>query len=159
MPTFLIYKRKTISIRYMRGIEYRNLVTKGVFDKKLNKIFNLPLDDLVDTYSTGMKKKLAFWAVFELKRKVILLDEPFNGVNLESVECFYHLILEMRQQGKIIVVPSHIIEPLTRICDRIGYLSDGKVEQIYQKEDFPSLQIDLQKIIQTKFQSTFPLDE
>lgn len=144
---------------YMRGIEYLNLVTKGKFNRKLNKIFELPLDHLVDTYSTGMKKKLAFWAVFELKKEVVLLDEPFNGVDLESVECLYYLILEMRQQGRIIIISSHIIETLTRICDQISYLSEGKIKKTYKKKDYPKLQVDLQKIIQAKIQATFLLDE
>ena len=83
---------------YIKGVEYLNLVTKGAFNIALNKIFELPLNDLVDTYSTGMKKKLAFWTVFESEQEVIILDEPFNGIDIESVECFYNLIREMRNQ-------------------------------------------------------------
>ncbi len=140
---------------YIKGIEYLNLVTKGKFNSKLNKIFELPLNDLVDNYSTGMRKKLAFWGIFELDNDVIILDEPFNGVDIESVECFYNLILEMRSQGKIIIISSHVIETLTRICDRIGYLHNGIINKIYKKDNYPQLQNDIQKIIQNKFKRAF----
>ena len=140
---------------YMKGIEYLKLVTKNSFNPKLNNVFKLPLNDLVDNYSTGMKKKLAFWGVFELNSDVVILDEPFNGVDIESVECFYNLILEMRNQGKVIIISSHVIETLTRICDKIGYLNNGKIEKVYMKENYQELQIDIQKIIQTKVQKAF----
>ncbi|NOU61057.1 ATP-binding cassette domain-containing protein [Marinifilum caeruleilacunae] len=140
---------------YMKGIEYIRLVTKGTFDIKLNQIFELPLDELIDNYSTGMKKKLAFWAVFELNKDIVILDEPFNGIDIESVECFYSLIIEMRKQGKIVIISSHIIETLTRICDEIGYLSKGKIDQIYSKENYSKLQTEVRKMIQAKVQNAF----
>lgn len=144
---------------YMKGIEYLNLVTKGSYNIKLNNVFELPLNDLVDNYSTGMKKKLAFWGIFELNNDVIILDEPFNGVDIESVECFYTLILELRNRGKVIIISSHVIETLTRICDKIGYLNNGKIEKTYTKENYSKLQIDIQQIIQDKLDRAFLSDE
>lgn len=143
---------------YMKGTEYLTLVTKGGFDLRMNKVFELPLNELVDNYSTGMKKKLAFWGVFELDNDVVILDEPFNGVDIESVECFYNLILEMRNQKKIIIISSHVIETLTRICDRIGYLNDGKIDKIYTKQNYNELQIDIQNFVKNKIQRAFSLD-
>ena len=143
---------------YIKGVEYLNLVTKGAFNVALNKIFELPLNDLVDTYSTGMKKKLAFWAVFESEKGVIILDEPFNGIDIESVECFYNLILEMRSQGKIIIIAAHVIETLTRVCDRIGYLNGGAIEKIYQKENYSCLQNYIQQLVQEKVKNVLLQD-
>ena len=143
---------------YIKGVEYLNLVTKGAFSVALNKIFELPLNDLVDTYSTGMKKKLAFWAVFESEQEVIILDEPFNGIDIESVECFYNLILEMRNQGKIIIIAAHVIETLTRVCDRIGYLNGGAIEKIYQKEKYSCLQNYIQQLVQEKVKNVLLQD-
>ena len=140
---------------YMKGIEYLQLVTKGAYNPKLNQIFELPLDRLIDTYSTGMKKKLAFWAVFELERAVVILDEPFNGIDIEGVECLYNLILEMRRRGQVVLISSHVIETLTRICDRIAYLNGGKIEKTYPQALFPDLQMEIQQIIQTKVQGAF----
>ena len=143
---------------YIKGLEYLNLVTKGAFNVALNKIFELPLNDLVDTYSTGMKKKLAFWAVFESEKEVVILDEPFNGIDIESVECFYNLILELRNQGKIIIIAAHVIEMLTRVCDRIGYLNGGAIEKIYQKENYSCLQNHIQQLIQEKVKNVLLQD-
>ena len=143
---------------YIKGVEYLNLVTKGAFNVALNKIFELPLNDLVDTYSTGMKKKLAFWAVFESEKEVVILDEPFNGIDIESVECFYNLIREMRNQRKIIIIAAHVIETLTRVCDRIGYLSGGAIEKIYQKENYSCLQNYIQQLVEEKVKNVLLQD-
>lgn len=143
---------------YIKGLEYLNLVTKGAFNVALNKIFELPLNDLVDTYSTGMKKKLAFWAVFESEQELVILDEPFNGIDIESVECFYNLIREMRNQGKIIIIAAHVIETLTRVCDRIGYLNGGAIEKIYQKENYSCLQNYIQQLVEEKVKNVLLQD-
>lgn len=140
---------------YMRGSEYLDLISNGTYRPELNQIFELPLEDLVDTYSTGMKKKLAFWGVFESENQLTILDEPFNGVDIESVECFYTLIQKMKEAGKTILISSHIIESLTRTCDRIAYLKNGSIQRIYQREEFAVLQDDIQVFIHDKVNKAF----
>lgn len=140
---------------YMRGREYLDLVTNGTFRENLNQIFELPLHELVDTYSTGMKKKLAFWAIFEKKHPLVILDEPFNGVDIESVECFYTLIEKMKEEGKTILISSHMIESLTRTCDKIAYLSKGAIQRIYEQHEFDVLQADIQLLIRNKVNQAF----
>ena len=75
---------------YMNGNEYLAIVIidKNKLDqaKRMSKSMNLNPDQIVDTYSTGMKKKLAFIANYIQKRPVSIYDEPFNGVDLESNE-------------------------------------------------------------------------
>lgn len=140
---------------YMRGAEYLDLMTNSQYQLQLNEIFELPLEQLIDNYSTGMKKRLAFWGIFELDHDLVILDEPFNGVDLESVECFYTLIEKMRQQGKTILISSHMLESLTNTCDRIAYLKAGQIQKIYEQKDFPSLQIDIRKRIKEKVSKAF----
>ena len=131
----------------MKGLEYLNIVTQGNYNLSLNQIFRLPLECLIDTYSTGMKKKLAFWGVFELNKDVVILDEPFNGIDIESVEYFYKLIFEMRNQGKIVIISSHIIETLTRVCDRIGFLNEGRTSKVYDREHYYQLQKAIKELV------------
>ena len=70
------------------GKEYLQLfcnarnVTITDFEEK--NIFDLPLNQYADTYSTGMKKKLALTAILLQKNEVFILDEPFNGVDIQS---------------------------------------------------------------------------
>lgn len=140
---------------YMRGEEYLNILTDKNFNRNLNEIFDLPLNELIDGYSTGMKKRLAFWGIIELDKDLVILDEPFNGVDIESVECFYILIEKMKNEGKTIIISSHIIESLTRTCDKVGYLKEGNIQRIYHKEEFKELQKDIQNLIVKKVEGVF----
>lgn len=116
-----------------------------------NSIFQLPLDQFADTYSTGMKKKLALMGVIALNRPLMLLDEPFNGLDLESVERLYPILQRLQQNGKTILISSHILETLTRSCKEIYYLFEGAIAATYRKEDFDDLSRTLQE---TFYQNT-----
>lgn len=128
---------------YMLGIEYLNLIGKSNpnFDPfHWNKIFDLPLYQLIENYSTGMKKKLVFMGILALDRPVIILDEPFNGVDIESNEKINQILDYLRGKGKIILLSSHIIYSLTDSCDKVSYLKNGQIAHTYLKEDFTALQ-------------------
>ena len=136
---------------YMKGQEYLDLLS-GVdnqFDiERWNKIFDLPLDDLIDTYSTGMKKKLAFLGVMALDRPVLILDEPFNGVDVESNEKIFQILERVKEQGKVILLSSHILSSLTNICDKISFLKEGVIVKTYEREEFPILESGLREMVQ-----------
>ena len=123
--------------------------TDNQFDiEKWNKIFDLPLDDLIDTYSTGMKKKLAFLGVMALDRPILILDEPFNGVDVESNEKIFQILERVKEQGKIILLSSHILSSLTNICDKISFLKEGAIFKTYRREEFPELESGLREMVQ-----------
>lgn len=124
---------------YITGREYLQLCasdTSGFSIPDWNRIFRLPLDTLVDTYSTGMKKQLAFMGILAQGRPVLILDEPFNGLDLESSEKMSIIIQELRKKGKTILIASHILETLTRNCDRISHLSEGRIRTTYEAHEF-----------------------
>lgn len=136
---------------FITGREYLQLLSPDLdINEQLNTIFALPLDNIIDSYSTGMKKRLAFWGLMLQNKTVIILDEPFNGVDIESVECFYLLIQKMKKAGKIILISSHIIESLTRICDKVAYLKDGQIQKEYTRHEFQELEQDIRNIIKEK---------
>jgi ABC-2 type transport system ATP-binding protein len=128
---------------YITGHEYLALFAaqnpKADFDV-LNRIFKLPLNRLVDEYSAGMRKKLAFMGLMALNRSVFVLDEPFNSVDLEGILAFQQAIRLLAAQGKYILITSHIFESLTEICDRIHYLHDGRINRSYDRASFFQLQ-------------------
>lgn len=67
------------------GNEYLSLFKNNNFDiKKWNELFLLPLDQIIDEYSTGMKKKLAILSVIKQDKPIFILDEPFNGLDIET---------------------------------------------------------------------------
>jgi ABC-2 type transport system ATP-binding protein len=125
------------------GHEYLQLVT---WQNKLfnildwNEIFELPLEKLIDTYSTGMKKKLALFGVIGLDRPIMILDEPFNGIDIETVQKLKSLLSKLKNFGKMLLVTSHILESLTGICDCISFLNEGKIQFTAQKSEFNSIE-------------------
>ena len=135
---------ETESFFYSRitGRDYLKLfqARSGGFDfETLCSVFSLPLDHFVDSYSTGMKKKLALTGILSLDRKVLLLDEPFNGLDLESVSVLQLALRKLRAAGKLVVVTSHILESLSPLCDAIHLLQDGRIYKSYHPVEYPLL--------------------
>jgi ABC-2 type transport system ATP-binding protein len=102
--------------------------------------FQLPLDKIIDNYSTGMKKKLAIIGFLHLEKPILILDEPFNGLDLEANHYLEKLLLTLKASNKIIIVTSHILATLFPICDKIMWLKNGKIEQNFNKEDFSRIE-------------------
>lgn len=105
-----------------------------------NELFELPLEKLIDSYSTGMKKKLALFGVIGLDRPMMMLDEPFNGIDLETVQKIKSLLIKLKDYGKTFLITSHILEALTGICDSISFLNEGKIRFTAQKSEFASIE-------------------
>lgn len=127
---------------YITGREYLQLCSPapGAFRiDDWNQIFKLPLRQLVDTYSTGMKKQLAFLGALAQNRPLLILDEPFNGLDLESSEKMHLILQRLRERGKTILIASHILETLTRNCDRISHISAGEIRQTYTQAEFADM--------------------
>lgn len=119
------------------GREYLSLFRNKLFDvEQWNKLFALPLDKIIDVYSTGMKKKLALMGVLKQDKPIIILDEPFNGLDLETCRILRSILLRLREKDKTIIVTSHILETLTNLCDFIHYLEDGQIKYSKRKEEF-----------------------
>lgn len=137
----------------MKGREYLEIfaLSNPAFDPDAwNGLFELPLNKLVEEYSTGMKKKLSIMAVAGLDRPMLLLDEPFNGVDLESNEKIKLVIKKLADQGKTILITSHILETLTTLCDQISILMKGEIERTSERTEYDAL---VQYLTQTISQS------
>lgn len=107
------------------------------------KYFNLPLDQLIDTYSAGMKKKLALLAILKQEKKVYLFDEPFNGLDLESGKILEIILESLRKENRTIFISSHILAPLLNVCDDITILENGSFKSRFEKEQFSEIESSL----------------
>jgi ABC-2 type transport system ATP-binding protein len=126
----------------MTGGEYLRFFQQKekIFDiVQWNAIFELPLNKYVTSYSTGMKKKLAFLGILSLNRQILILDEPFNGLDLETNEIIKQIIEQLNKNGKTIIVTSHILETLTTICSEIHYLNDGYIQETFRPNTYNQL--------------------
>ena len=136
LETHNFFYAKITGQEYLRLFQLKN----PQFDiNQWNTLFELPLQKLVENYSTGMKKKLAFLGVLALNRPVLILDEPYNGVDLESYTKMQTILQKLAQQGKAILITSHIFESLTSVCDQISFLQNKKIERMFAKKEFDQL--------------------
>lgn len=99
-------------------------ITNKINDDDINKaldIVNLSCekDKLYVDYSLGMKQKLGIAQVIMENPKVIILDEPFNGIDSESILKIEEYLKEMKKNNKIIIITSHIANSLEKLCDTI----------------------------------------
>lgn len=124
-----------------RGITVSNYDAKNVFD--------LPLDQYASTYSTGMKKKLALTGVLLQENNVFLLDEPFNGVDIQSNVLIVEIIKRLRNNGKIIILSSHMLGSLSELCDQIHILDKKSILKSVDQAGFQALS---QEMIDDDFQ-------
>ena len=108
-------------------------------DEAWNRLFKLPLDSIVDGYSSGMKRKLALMATLKQDKPVVILDEPFNGLDMESSRILNMLINRLREKGRTVIVTSHILESLMGICDYIHYLNNQKIQFSRTKDQFGNI--------------------
>lgn len=103
-----------------------------------------------------MLKKLAIAGAFLQRREVLLLDEPFNGLDLESAEKLSFLLEKMKGAGgQIVLISSHILPTLTRICDKISRLDGGRIAKTYLPDEFTSLEESLRLAVREKMDLVF----
>lgn len=125
------------------GEEYIRLFcnARGVVIADINKnnLFGLPLNEYATNYSTGMKKKLALLALLLQKNDYYILDEPYNGVDLESNILISDIIKKLKSLGKIVIISSHIFATLEDTCDEIYLLDKGLITNRYNRENFSEL--------------------
>ncbi|MFR8871405.1 ABC transporter ATP-binding protein [Paraclostridium sordellii] len=79
------------------------------------------------SYSLGMKQKLAIAQALMDSPEILVLDEPFNGLDRHSVENIIKLLIKLKAENKLIIICSHIESDLNLLCDNIYELEDGKI--------------------------------
>ncbi len=109
-------------------------------EQKLAELLKIDLSQLIEEYSTGMKKKLLLLSQIKQNKSIFILDEPFNGLDLETNKVLEVIIRILSERGKTILLSSHIIEPLLNICDSIHFLKHKSVYKTYEPADFDKIE-------------------
>ncbi len=117
---------------HARGVDIINIGERNIFD--------LPLHQYASTYSTGMKKKLAITGILLQENKYFILDEPFNGIDIQSNIILTEIIHTLRRLNKVVIVSSHIFSTLQDTCDEIHLLRKGEQVRTVQKNEFKELE-------------------
>lgn len=85
------------------------------------------LSDQIKSYSHGMKQKLALISAFIRKPKLLILDEPFVGLDPSAAFKTKEMMRNLTRSGSIIFFSTHILEVAEKLCDRVAIIKDGKI--------------------------------
>ncbi len=94
---------------------------------ELVKLLKLDESKKVEDLSLGNSKKLGIILALMHEPKILILDEPTSGLDPIMQNIFYNLLLEEKKKGTTIIYSTHILSEVSKICDRIGIIKDGKI--------------------------------
>ena len=106
---------------------------------------------LFKQFSKGMKRKLTIAAGIIHEPEILFLDEPTTGIDVESARQIRKLIKDLNAQGNTIFLTTHYIEEAERLCDRIGFIVEGRVASLGRLDD-------LMKAVQKEHQVAFAFE-
>lgn len=86
-------------------------------------------------YSMGMKQKLKLANALMYDSEILILDEPFNGLDKDSVNHFRNIILQYKKQKKTILLTSHNYEDIKLLCDKIYEMDKGILKEVDDYEE------------------------
>ncbi|MES2523241.1 MAG: ATP-binding cassette domain-containing protein [Gemmatimonadota bacterium] len=101
---------------------------------------DIPVDDVMESYSYGTRRKLALVGVLSLRRPVLLLDEPFEALDVVSRRIVRHLLRRATEQGQTVIFSAHELESLASSCDTVSLLQNGAVQGQYPALTMPQLE-------------------
>ena len=91
---------------------------------------------MIEDYSHGMRKKVQLLSAFLLKRHLTVIDETFNGIDLDAIRVCKRGILDLRQGEGSVLLCTHDLNLLEDVADRVVLLADG---ELIRKASVPDL--------------------
>ena len=123
---------------HMKAIDYINFIcdmyevdqetrTKNI--NKYAKLFEMEnkLNDTIDSYSHGMKQKIVLISALAHDPKILIMDEPFVGLDPKAVFDVKEVLNEMVKDGKIVFYSTHILDVAEKLCSRVAIIKNGKL--------------------------------
>lgn len=128
-PQFLPYKTGFQNLKLLADI--LKIADNKEIEETLKKV-NLyeEKDKIFKKYSLGMKQKLGIAQVLMEDPKVIILDEPFNGIEIDTANKIRELLLKEKERGKIIIVASHIKEDIENLANILYKIENHEITRI-----------------------------
>ena len=119
----------------LKNLKYLASIKKKINDRTIRKyieLVGLNPDDkkTVGKYSLGMRQRLGIAQALMENPDIIILDEPMNALDYAGVEEMRRVILKMKEQGKLIIIASHIREDIEVLCDEVYEMQDGTMEKV-----------------------------
>ena len=130
----------------MKAIEYINFICDMYEISKEERCKNIQkysimfeiddkLNDEITSFSHGMKQKIALIAALSHNPSVLIMDEPFVGLDPKAVFDMKEIMKKMCKEKKTIFFSTHILEVAEKLCDRVAIIKDGKIVKIGKMKD------------------------
>ncbi len=101
---------------------------KARVDEVLERVGLVGIDTRpVKNYSLGMRQRLGLAAALLQKPRLLILDEPTNGLDPQGIREFRDLLVELNQAGTTVFLSSHLLAEIEALCDRVGVLDLGRL--------------------------------
>ena len=123
---------------HLTGMQYLNFIA-DIFDiddvkrneriDKYAKLFEIEnaLGDLISSYSHGMRQKVAIISALIHEPKLLILDEPFVGLDPKAALTVKNIMHEMCEEGKAVFFSTHVLDVAERLCNRVAIIKQGKI--------------------------------
>ena len=123
---------------HMKAIDYINFIcdmyevdteTRVKNIEKYSKLFGMDdkLNDTIDSYSHGMKQKIVLISALAHDPKILIMDEPFVGLDPKAVFDIKEILNEMTKEGKTVFYSTHILDVAEKLCSRVAIIKGGKL--------------------------------
>lgn len=123
---------------HMTGLQFINFIAdvyqistndREVLINEYGEMFDISknYDDLIGSYSHGMKQKISIIAALVHKPKLLILDEPFVGLDPKASHDLKQVFKELCDGGSAIIFSTHVLEVVEKLCNRVGIIQDGKL--------------------------------
>ena len=123
---------------HMKAIDYINFIcdmydidteTREKNIKKYAELFDMEdkLGDTIDSYSHGMKQKVVLISALAHDPRILIMDEPFVGLDPKAVFDIKEVLNEMVEEGKIVFYSTHILDVAEKLCTRVAIIKNGKL--------------------------------
>lgn len=128
-PGFIPYYSGYKNLKLLAGL--RNKIGKQEVIEAMEKVGLDPnLKNHVKKYSLGMRQRLGLAQAIMENPDILILDEPMNGLDKEGVEDMRKYLLDLREQGKTILIASHSSEDISVLCDTVSEMEKGILSEV-----------------------------
>lgn len=105
--------------------------------KKYSEMFGIDsnLGDVISSYSHGMKQKLSLISAFMRHPRLLILDEPFVGLDPKAAFQVKEIMKNMCAEGSSVFFSTHVLEVAEKLCDRVGIINKGQIVAYGKMED------------------------
>lgn len=132
IPDHPILYPKLSGREFLRFIGSVYQIDQDIFEERMERYLSLfqlsdRADELIESYSHGMKQKINLCGAFIHQPDVLFLDEPTVGLDPKGAKTLKNLLQSLCHQGMTVFMSTHILEIAEQMCDRVGIIKNGEI--------------------------------